>query len=1666
MDKQRHNGCLGQVFGGFLFAGLGLASIVFFLKAFPPAPYQPPEPAERTYDRTAMQEAMAPEAMRASLVEVAAFGSRAPGQPGHTACAERLRAAFLGAGLELFEQELETVHPICESVALTIDGQLLDLPLWPALPNHVQPMVTPVGGLSGTLLLVDDDSLRVGRRFDDQIAVVDLAKPLSKQLGLEAERFAELGFQAVLATHSEGFEKINWDTLASLTMRIPFNYVRLVAGPELLEQIGRTARIDVRTAFQAVENRTFVGRLRGGRSDDRALVLCVQYDGFSMLPDLMHGSTQALQVATQLQLLAGLLPHRDELKRDVIVIATGSDFMAQNSLNQLLEAVGRNGEAFVRQVAIQERQRDNAVRLAMVRSVSERFAEPEFAIDGPATAASLARLDRSARDFFTQELQYVLKLRVLAANERLLQAQILFERQPDNLQSPEYRAFRKAKTEYDRINTASSLPVQRLLEANEVPGLRGDLQARFRTLLAFHESQQRRLEQGLAINRLVAGYRELVVISPALIPPAAIGGASETLSFTGGLHADHGAAADAFARLLEDAVHNLGLAGRVRIDYRGLRHGHLINQSLAGMPVQAQMWSTLSFPAFTAINPGNDYKSFKSPLPSSQMDNLAGLEGSLQVLGETVLSIAHGSGQFPPLKVVSVGRVRGRVYASGVGSSVVPNFPVAGALMCSKDVDGKPLASEGAFRSLLMFTDPYGAYRRDVLLSHFGGGAYSYTPEAARFAASGLIDHYKDSGMTAQNIYKSVGLRMPEQDVNLVLYRSTPVAVLNRINPQTMKEFSGADFLRTTGLINFPNTAKFVTEDGILEFINPRERFFVALKAGSAENELVATTRAFCLGVLDADFEPDPDREIDGRGYLAQDTPLLRNIAAEAAASMAFLNDKRIALQEPYGMIDEMTMAFHRKGLEYEAAAKDTQRAKLARLRDYSQALTYAILNHPIIRNSISEAIWGILWYMGLLVPFVFFFEKLVFGFTDVRKQLVAQGVVFLVVFGLLRFLHPAFHMIRSSIMILLGFVIILISGGITILLSSKFRENLEALHKLKGHVKGAHVNKMGIMVTAFMLGLNNMHRRKVRTGLTCATLVLMTFVMICFTSVQSDIVDQTRALGRAPYQGLLIKNEEFAAISGGEIAALTSRYGEEFVVNERMAMVGTKVWGSSELVTPQFEVVAGEGGQAQAETLKSALLFRHSEPLRQRIKLLTSRGWFTEAQADATEGPYPILLPARVAELLGLTVETVDDQEVVVKVNGTPFVVHGIFDGQALADVIDLDADNLLPFNTEALVNPKGVGLTILADKEDPRMPGNQLLIGLYGKFAATHTGNPRIVSVAVDMGSANFRTARTAVDTYLEQSGRGTYYGLDGIAYLGRRARETSMAGLADMLIPLVIAALTVLNTMKGSVYERRDEIYVYNAVGIAPRYVFFMFIAEAMVYAVVGALLGYILSQGTGRVLTWLDLTGGLNMNFTSLSTVYASLTIVAATFLSTYFPARSAMEIAKPTEDAGWSLPTPEDDTLSFNLPFTFTHYDRVAVLGFFHNFFVNHGEGSAGPFFAGDPKLGVCDRLDPLAGDSHIPMLVVTVWLKPFDLGVSQRLEIELPTDPETGEYISCIRLTRLTGSRESWNRLNHPFVAHLRRHFLHWRAVSDDMKKELYGHARGRLEATLPGRTA
>ena len=124
------------------------------------------------------------------------------------------------------------------------------------------------------------------------------------------------------------------------------------------------------------------------------------------------------------------------------------------------------------------------------------------------------------------------------------------------------------------------------------------------------------------------------------------------------------------------------------------------------------------------------------------------------------------------------------------------------------------------------------------------------------------------------------------------------------------------------------------------------------------------------------------------------------------------------------------------------------------------------------------------------------------------------------------------------------------------------------------------------------------------------------------------------------------------------------------------------------------------------------------------------------------------------------------------------------------------------------------------------------------------------------------------------------------------------TAVEGLGAVLIPMGIAALIVLNAMLGAVYERFREIGIYSAVGLAPRHIAWLFIAEACVYAVLGVTLGYILGQGGGKLLLWAGLAEGINLNYSSLAAISAALLVMAVVLLSTVYPARLAAQSAVP------------------------------------------------------------------------------------------------------------------------------------------------------------------------
>ncbi len=1709
----------GNAIAGALLSVVGVlgafALMAAFLGYFQAQPLFTAEEQAREGIPSELLEAVEPELVGAWQDRILEHGSRLAGQPAAVWTAEQITAAFEEAGLDTHVIDAPAVVPVTETARFTPAEGAAGSPtvrLEPFSPNYMQPGNTPEGGIEGELVVLTPEVLRERTDFSGVIGLIDAREgQYDSRMAFDWRRYARLGVEALLVSHPDGWEAIDWPTVAErysgMVSSVPINYVRLAASPEVFQYAGQRVKLEVNTFWREVSAPTVVGIVRAQSPSVRdkareAVFLSAYYDATGILPGQAPGPAEAMEAGYLIQLAKGLGGLQDRLRRDIVLVAASGQYVGGVGLDEVIRMVRSrptdaslvgtparaNAEAEAaghpphRVAPLLKKREEDAAKLSLVETLLPVAKDPGFLTSGERTQRLVGNLDSEARTFLRDQLEYVLKTESFKLSEKTREAKLSLERMDlINPEDPEFKEYLTRLEVFNEVNSAAGLPPDSLAERASDIVAKYDIPERYRDRLEllqdYHLHRIDQLDRKIALARIFQEYHTVLGIGLMFAP----GESEEKLLL---------ASAQATDFALKDKTNLLSKAA-----------GRIENSSVSIVPPQRRSrnqlggyfgeavfdwgpdwWAKKGYEGLYVVNmdrPG-EMRSRSLPWIRENMTLENSLAETFRTTADFVYHLGLGDGAITttPLQTWIHQSFGGRVMASGIGQSILPDYPLAGAL-----VGGRPrtrvaaFSMPGFYHSPFLLTDPYGNFEREDVAAdyphwwgYYGNGGHDFI--AAGFDDSGIIRQIKDAGESSQRLFKSTGLRAPEalENMTIVTFPARSVAILDLNNPQTMADYQGVRFVSAKGRTEFDQHLEFPGL-GIEQIFLPEDRrFFALLQAGAPDNENVRQTRAFLLNTENTPAE-QLTREIAGRGYLVADHPILDRIPFRAADGMLHVNGWRLNLQNRFNMADERLNLYHERAENLLATAENPDAPFLERDEEARGSVVYSTLNHPVLRQSIEEAVWGIIWYLFLMVPFIFFFEKLIFCFSDARKQIVAQMGIFLVCFAILRLLHPAFEMVRSSLMILLGFVIILISMGITFLFSSKFKENLEELRKKAGRVTSAEVNKFGVMGSAFMLGLNNMHRRKVRTGLTCATLVLLTFVMISFTSVSSDLADERVALGKAHYQGMLVRNDNFEPLSRDEVFAFQNKYGENYQVARRAMLTGMEV--ENQPVTPEMQLVrqiASDSDDASSQDLvrrevsaHAYLKFDPSEPLRDRIELWPGSRWFSSQ--DLGSEIVPILVSEAAASALAIDPADLSEEGVPLTIGGATFSVIGIFESESLESLRDLNGQDLLPYDYErvsdAVADKTGTGTVRLIDENETRVPASDVILLPYGVTSLSPPNSEEIISsVAVAMPGVPYGEASRVIDAFLTQLGEPVYYGLDGVAYRGLQTRKTTMAGLVDLIIPLLIAGLTVLNTMRGSVYERRDEIYVYNAVGIAPRYVFFMFIAEAFVYAVVGSVLGYILSQGVGRVLTEIGLTGGLNMTYTSMATIYASWTLMAAVFISTFFPARQAMKIAAPSEESGWSLPEPKGDRLAFDLPFNFMHRDRFAIISFFARYLRDHGEGGVGRFYAAEPiPLLEPDPDDP----GHlIPGISSTTWLKPYDLGVSQELRITMPIDDETGLYKARVELLRLSGTREAWLRLNKGFVLQVRRQFLHWRAVDEPDRQDMFNETRHLLMKNLP----
>jgi hypothetical protein len=405
------------------------------------------------------------------------------------------------------------------------------------------------------------------------------------------------------------------------------------------------------------------------------------------------------------------------------------------------------------------------------------------------------------------------------------------------------------------------------------------------------------------------------------------------------------------------------------------------------------------------------------------------------------------------------------------------------------------------------------------------------------------------------------------------------------------------------------------------------------------------------------------------------------------------------------------------------------------------------------------------------------------------------------------------------------------------------------------------------------------------------------------------------------------------------------------------------------------------------------------------------------------------------------------DAGKVRIELGGVPYDVIGILDAAKAKRVLDLDQEPLTPVDWIQM-------------QRMARQGGGQQQQGQKSGFQEyLHLSPDQVVFVpfntAINLGAevesvaVSFAKPEEVTKTLKElmpRLGFNLYAGTGNVIMKWSAIGRTSIAGMSDIVIPILIAALIVLNTMLGAVYERVKEIHIFSSIGLAPNHIATLFMAESFVYAILGAIFGYLIGQGLAKVITIFGILPGLYLNYSSVSAVASTSVVIGVVLLSTVYPARKASEVATPAVERRWQVPDPVGDKWVIPLPFAVTGDQATALTRFMVEWFEAYEEYSIGDFVTQDVST---HTEDSEYGMSYVIQLMA--WVAPFDLGVSQKVQLKsIPTDMEDVFEI-ILHLERVSGDVSSWRRVNRRFLNTLRKQFLIWRTLRSEERDRYLG---------------
>ncbi|NLO04772.1 MAG: M28 family peptidase [candidate division WS1 bacterium] len=1538
---------------------------------------------------------ISPDRLSAHINTMASFGSRVSGYPGNAQAADYIIDRFEELGMQTMVQEFDLPTPLHEDAALEMGGASYELHgLW---PNLVRTSAVPSEGLTGPVIYVGDGTLSDFNGLDAQNAIV----VMDFNTGQSWLNAALLDSSAVLMIEPEnttrGEAEIKW-------LRVPVNVPRFWISRDDAEAViaaageGTDGTVTSNVQWRSRTNRNIIGVLKGSDPElaGEAMIIEAYYDSISVVPSLSPGAENAVSIATLLELAEIYSQPQYRPDRSIIFLACSGHFNALSGAREFIELWGKEP----RKIRQRRERFDELTRelteleraLETTRTELEEMEERKQALARESAGLSPAQLERRT------ELASRINVGQLELTDDLAYRRI------DRLQADIARKradmqFWEALNQFEKIHLFMGLDL-----STHTPTL-GAFQVGWyfaqAHLLRFYSPLGKQLsDDALAVTQelglVTSGSGEQQVNQMSQY-------------FIDGINPIKGREWHTF------------FPGKIAFD-----HEMMIRGGRAGL-------------TFTTVNDARQF--VDTPLDTPDRVNLDNLVTQNRLL----VNMLHRLLNDPTLsdralkriealkKMDDLNDIKGTVLEFRRRESFVPNSPVPESLVLI----------QGQYRIMMgVHTTVYtmGNETSEFVISGEGDSrsgileAYNFDPD------SGDINYAPDRGIDGdkkypRDVYGRAGLKRP-----IIVFGCAATDLLDLVDQryfQTLEKvfvYDGEDYSEPISYGYSINEAAQLLAAEFPSYVEPS-----AVVYSIPEIDVQVTMSMGLVGIRMIAINATPETPT-GIGFPAATTPRIPLTPLQIANDMWLIDEFRIQRLERHGIANQRVLELH----ETAKLSLDVANKALAD-RQYDTAVAaarhawgYESRAYPDVQKTAEDVVKGVLFYLAILLPFAFFGERLFVHARTIIGQIVGTLVVFTIVFLLLALVHPAFALTTSPPIILLAFIVMALAVLVISIVTMKFNQELKSMKQSRGGVHEADVGRLSVAGAAFGLGIANMRRRKSRTTLTAITLILLTFTVLSFTSVKSYLRSNEINLNRTPaYQGLMLRDRSWLSLEAPTADIIANELGRE-------ATVSPRAWYTSSDLEKELMVdISRTDDLTQTYTVNAILGLSPQEPEVMDVEgILTAGRWLEQGEKSV------ILLPESIATELNISAADVGEAEVTLF--GSEFTVIGIIDETAMRQMNDLDGEAMTPVNY-ATLRPEVL-------EELKRQAQSRSQLGSSGASSLlqeyTHYGPENLAvipySTALEMGGTlrsigvRFEEAETVAATVTEMMKRfalSLYAGVGEASFLFSSVGMTSASGLETMAIPILIAALIVLNTMLGSVYERTREIGIYSSLGLAPSHIGTLFLAEASVFANLGAIMGYLLGQVLAKAIQAFNLQAGVELNYSSMSAVGVTMLVVVVVLLSTIYPSRRASEIASPGIARKWELPDPEGDLLTVRLPFTVTGRDAFGVAAFLQEFFGEYVGYAGGEFLAENVRL---EALGETEADGVAVKL--RMWLAPYDLGVSQDFELAcVPTEDEE-IFLIEIRLTRLAGDITSWRKTNSLFLSSIRKQFLIWRTVPQGEK--------------------